>query len=141
MPQETEYKKYRWEKFKELLFGHKLTYEEMQNLKNSPGFDPDRQMVYREQYRSSFSSFPIGWWLTLPFPSATISTEWEGIFMTTVKSDQIWNDTYVYPSERTATVISVDEDSNRVECRENTGFQRTFTMNLQGFLKRYERVS
>lgn len=60
MPQETEYKKYRWEKFKELLFGHKLTYEEMQNLKNSPGFDPDRQMVYREHYRSSFSSFPIG---------------------------------------------------------------------------------
>lgn len=50
-------------------------------------------------------------------------------------------DTYVYPFDRTATVISVDEDKNHIECRENNGFQRTFTMNLQGFLKRYERVS
>lgn len=60
---------------------------------------------------------------------------------TTVESKQIWNDTYVYPLERTATVISVDEAKNQIECRENTGFQRTFTMNLQGFLKRYERVN
>lgn len=61
--------------------------------------------------------------------------------MTTVKSDQIWMDTYVYPFDRTATVISVDEDKNHIECRENNGFQRTFTMNLQGFLIRYKRMS
>lgn len=60
MPQNTEHKTYRWERFKEWLFGHQLTYEEMQNLKKSPGFDPHKQLVHETQFRAGNSRFPVG---------------------------------------------------------------------------------